>query len=274
VSRRPIIAVTGPDRGGTALWLFLRLSVTLAGGRPRRVTPSGPHTEAPFHGLVLSGGADVDPGLYGQNPIRAYRDAPDGTGGLLRRLAGLILLPLAFWLRRLLSSKRAPILDHARDRLETRLALEAMGRGAPVLGICRGAQLLNVLRGGTLHQDLSSFYTETPMPTGILPRKSVRLMPGSLLARIVAAEEGDTPGELRVNALHRQAIDRPGEGLRVCAREDTGVIQAVELAAGGFVLGVQWHPELLPHLAGHRALFHGLVQAARSHGTKEKQWIS
>ena len=257
--RRPVIAVTGPDRGGAALWLFLWLSVRLAGGRPRRVLPSSHGEDPEFDGLILSGGADLDPGLYGQEPAKLYATVKGGTRSLPMRVAGLVLLPLALTLRQLLSRKRLPGLDHARDRLGTRLALSALGRGLPVLGICRGAQLINVLRGGTLFQDLSGFYTETPALVTILPRKPVSLTPGSLLARLTGRRE------LVVNALHHQAIHRTGEGLRVTATEASGVIQAVEPAedaGAGFLLGVQWHPELLPHMASQRALFRGLVDAA------------
>jgi putative glutamine amidotransferase len=159
-------------------------------------------------------------------------------------------------LRRVLRVREAPARDPARDEFEARVLDAALARGLPVLGICRGAQLLAVHLGGALAQDLSAFYTERPNPHTPLPRKLVRTGDGTRLRAILDAER------CRVNALHDQAIRDPGPRLEVAAREENGVIQAVERAGDGFVVGVQWHPEYLPLVKRQQRLFRALADAA------------
>lgn len=260
LSRRPLIGVTGPDDGGAAAWWFTRLAVWRAGGRSRRVTPARPLRAAELDGLVVGGGADVHPALYGREaPSVAdalHREKGDRRRGwtLGRRLVGGLTLAL-----RKLSARKRPgaHLDRARDALETRLIREAVDAGKPVLGICRGAQLLNVHFGGTLHQDLAAFYTETPRLRTVRPRKRIEVEPDSLLASILRLPA------CRVNALHRQAVDRVAADLRAVAREPNGVVQAVEHPDLPYLLGVQWHPEYLPQVRRQRRLFEALVAAAR-----------
>ncbi len=179
-------------------------------------------------GLVLSGGGDVDPRLY---------------GGAAE--SGLDVKP-------------------ARDRFELALLDAARERRLPVLAICRGAQLVNVARGGTLR---------TLRPDPVLRRAHRRLRghpvevePGSLLARVLGTER--LP---RVVSYHGQAVGEPGENVRVVGRAEDGVVEAIELApeaAQSWLLGVQWHPELSPRARLQRRLFEGLVEAARDHRGK------
>jgi putative glutamine amidotransferase len=257
---RPLIGVTGPDRGGGAAWWFTRFAVWLAGGRAVRITPKHPpRTPARLCGLIVGGGADVDPTLYGQELLHiAAAKRPDET--LADYLAGLILFP-ATWLARKFSAGGCVHggRDAARDELEMRLIDEAVRRGLPILGICRGEQLLNVYFGGTLRQALKGLYVEDPEVRTVLPRKRVVVEPGTRLARLF----GRHPR--RVNALHSQAIDSLGEGLRVAARDRNGIVQAIEHATLPFVLGVQWHPEYLPQKREQRRIFEGLVREARRH---------
>ena len=138
-----------------------------------------------------------------------------------------------------------------------RLLDDAVRRGLPVLGICRGQQLLNVYFGGSLHQDLATFYVEDPATRTILPRKRVTLEPGSRLAELLGPDE-------RVNALHRQGMNTLGERLRVAARDRNGIVQAIEHESLPFVVGVQWHPEYLPQVPSQRAIFSALVRQART----------
>lgn len=254
---RPTVWVTAPRRGGLGPWLFTWLCLRLAGARPIRVVPGGPLPDAPMDALVIGGGADVDPSLYGEQPAPPPHVAPHH-----RRYWGtrLLLSPFIYILRRLLSLKRSTSSGKDRDELETRLLHRAEDLRCPVLGICRGAQLLNVFHGGTLHRDLEAFYTETVQMRTILPRKSVTVDHTTLLYRLVSSRH------LWVNALHKQAVDKLGEGVRVCAREDSGVIQGVEHTGRDFVLGVQWHPEFLYHLRAHRGIWRGLVRAAKKEG--------
>src|SRR3954470_4704770 len=144
---RPMIAVTGPDRGGAGAWLFTRIAVFLAGGRAIHVTTCCPPSLNGVHGLVVGGGADVDPKLYGADPTPIL-PSPNRPGQTWPRfLFELILFPLT-WLLRKLSGKSGAKHpsghgrgDPARDTMEMKLLDDAIRRGLPVLGICRGEQL-------------------------------------------------------------------------------------------------------------------------------------
>ncbi|WP_238380928.1 gamma-glutamyl-gamma-aminobutyrate hydrolase family protein [Alkalilacustris brevis] len=198
------------------------LSVWLAGGRARRWGAGRPADMAAVDGVIIGGGDDISPDLYGGRLVISAR------------------------------------LDHARDAFERALVHEALQAGKPVLGICRGSQMLNVALGGTLHQDAYAEYTASDRRWTVLPRKRVAVESGSLLARVAGG------AQMRVNALHTQAVDRLGAGLRVAARDSGGMVQAIERASDPFALGVQWHPEHLFYARRQRALFRALVEAARA----------
>ncbi len=159
-------------------------------------------------GLVLTGGADVNPAQYGEEPHRML----------------------------------GPVSD-IRDGWEVALIRAAQRRGIPVLAICRGAQLLNVALGGTLLQDLPSQHPSEINHDPDRPRNSrthpVELPSESRLTRAI----GET--RVTVNSVHHQAIDRVADNLRVVAVAPDGVIEAVESAADSpwWCVGVQWHPE-------------------------------
>jgi len=262
---RPRIAVTGPDRGGLFAWLFTRHAIRRCGGHAIRVTPMRWDEDLAFDGLVIGGGADVDPDRYGAEPALPR---PERNRSLGRWIAALILYPLLFFVRRLFSSKHAGGLDRDRDELEHRLLDTATREDIPVLGICRGAQLMNVYLDGSLHQDISNFYSESPQTWTILPRKTVQIAADTRLREILATER------CQVNALHNQSIDRTGRDLRVSAREDNGVIQAIEGTGDRFFIGVQWHPEYLPHDRRQQRLFAALVAVAgnrSSHHAKKDE---
>jgi putative glutamine amidotransferase len=218
---RPRIGVTTSRRTGWRVFPLITLNLWLAGGRGQRWDTARPADIADVDGLVVGGGDDISPEFY----------------------AG-----------RLVATAR---LDHDRDRLERRLVLAALAAGKPVLGICRGAQMLNVALGGTLHQDAYARFPGSRYRRTVLPRKTVTVAPGSLLAAVA----GTSP--MRVNALHAQSVDRLADGLRAAAHDEGGMIQAVERMADPFALGVQWHPELLVYARRQRALFAALVAAAR-----------
>ncbi|MDQ3759420.1 MAG: gamma-glutamyl-gamma-aminobutyrate hydrolase family protein [Actinomycetota bacterium] len=153
-------------------------------------------------GLVLSGGADLDPSSYGAEPHET-------TKGFKAE----------------------------RDRFELALARRAIERDIPVLGICRGMQLLNVACGGTLEQNLADSNVHIATP-GRFSDHPVRLEAGSLAARAMGEELVD------VRSHHHQGIDRLGDGLVVSGWAEPGdVIEAIEMPEKTFVLGVIWHPE-------------------------------
>lgn len=218
---RPLIGVTGPDSRLPLAWWCTRLAVSLAGGRACRLTPSRPQPPAALAGVIIGGGDDIDPDLYA--------GLDDGK------------------------AKHDP----ARDRFEMQVLRQALAEGLPILGICRGAQLLNVALGGNLHQDLREIRVHTSNRRTVLARKSVLVERESLLHHITGGER------YKVNSLHHQGIRRLGHRLRVAARDLDEIVQAIEDSGRVFVQGVQWHPEYLLYQARQRRIFGALVAAAR-----------
>jgi putative glutamine amidotransferase len=208
------------DTGAVLLPQQYCAQVAAAGGIPVLLPPLPGIEQAVgrLDGLVLSGGADLDPGQYGAAAHgKTYGVRPD------------------------------------RDAAEAALLAAALERGLPLLGICRGLQVINVARGGTLHQHLPDLVGHTghgPAP-GAYGSHPVRVTPGSRLAGVLGRTEVDG-----VPTHHHQAIDRLGEGLTAVAWTPDGVIEAVELEAPGspFALAVQWHPEAGTDLRLLRAL--------------------
>lgn len=186
------------------------------------------------HGLLVPGGADVDPTTYGEE-----------------------------------RHERCERSDPPRDRVELQLIRWALEDGKPVLGICRGIQLINLAHGGSLYQDLGAQCAGS-VKHDYFPNQGfardhlihdVRIEAGSRLAGILGAQV------LRVNSMHHQAVDRVGDGLLVSARSaEDDVVEGVEVSDHPFMIGVQWHPEALSERDPvMRALFTGLVEAAAAH---------
>lgn len=229
---KPRIGVTTSLRSGWRIFPLVALNLWLAGARGVRWNTRREAEMGTVDGLIVGGGDDISPALYSGDVKIAARLDPD------------------------------------RDALERRLVKEAIAAGKPVLGICRGAQMLNVALGGTLHQDAYAIYESSRFVRTILPRKIVDIESHSLLARVA----GDDP--MTVNALHTQSIDRLGDGLRAVARDEGGMTQAIERTAEPFAIGVQWHPEHLFYARRQRALFRALAAAATAYRESDSQLVA
>ena len=204
--------------GGIALLVATGMDVDTIPGMLARVD-----------GVLLTGGSDLDPQLFGAgNNPKVYG------------------------------------IDPARDAFEIALVKHLVDIDKPFLGICRGIQVINVALGGTLYLDIADelptarkhdYFTPTYAPGKLSHRVSVE--DGSLLAGLVGAEP------FKVNSRHHQAIKDLAEGLKVTAYAEDGIIEAVELPSHPFALGVQWHPESLQSDLRMNALFGGLVAASK-----------
>jgi putative glutamine amidotransferase len=220
----PLVAVTGPSHRGWLGWWGAWLALRRAGAQPRRVRPPfDPAQLEGVRGVVIGGGTHIEPTRYEQAHLQGY------------------------------------LYDRERDELEWHVLERAMSVGLPLLGICRGAQALNVFCGGSLFQDLVADVPGVTLRSSYMATKRITIEPATTVASVMGVHD------VRVNSLHRQGIDRLGRGLRVAARDGFGIVQAIELSdrSDHFAIGVQWHPEYLPARPSHQRLFKALVAAAR-----------
>ncbi|SEK65807.1 putative glutamine amidotransferase [Roseovarius azorensis] len=221
-SPRPLIGVTVSRRSGWRIFPLVAFNVWMAGGRALRWQAGREADIDSVDGIIIGGGDDISPDLYGGRIVTSAR------------------------------------LDPGRDALERGLVLAAFERSKPVLGICRGSQMLNIALGGTLHQDAYATYAASNHMRTVLPRKTVCIEPGTRLAGLAGA------GPMKVNALHTQAVDRLGAGLRAAAHDTGGMVQAIERVEEPFALGVQWHPEHLFYARRQMGIFRALIAAAKA----------
>jgi putative glutamine amidotransferase len=179
-----------------------------------------------FDGILFTGGNDLDPALYGQS-----------------------------W------HPKAIRIDPARQKFELALLAEVEKRRLPTLGVCLGSQLMNVYRGGSMHQFLPDVSRPEPIEHrkigDHIPRHDATLDPASQIGRAIGKPE------ISVNSYHKQSADRLGRGLRVIAKSPDGIIEGFEDPTFPLFAAVQWHPERLIGEPEHLALFKMLVDASR-----------
>ena len=222
MAERPRIGVTGSHRRWAPSWWCISLAVRLAGGDPERISTHHPYVGQALDGLIISGGNDISPEHYDGDITAKVKFDPD------------------------------------RDQMEIDWIQYAIEHKLPLLGICRGAQLINIFLGGNLHQDIRHLRNLTYNRPGLLPTKQVELHADSNIVRIVGKRH------LRVNSLHHQAIDVVGAELWKTGWDLDQLTQAVESSENRLIIGVQWHPEYLIYLPAQLALFQWLVNNARS----------
>ncbi len=213
LGRTVLIGVTGPSHGIPWAWWATRWHLRRCGATPEYLTSAGGYPEGDYAGFVIGGGNDIDPAIYGGDVSKSRN------------------------------------VDPLRDEFELSVLELAARRSLPVLGICRGSQLLNVHAGGTLHGDLKDMRRLTSNRGTLLPRKYVEVEPGSKLADLLGLQT------TRVNSLHHQAVDELGDGFVISARDRDDIVQGIEAIDEPLRIGVQWHPEYMPQRHEQRRLF-------------------
>jgi putative glutamine amidotransferase len=213
------IGISGPARRSLAHRL-LSFALRMQGARTHTIRPGSNVDVALLDGLVLSGGTHVHPSRYGQQPAVTAN------------------------------------YDPRRDETDFRLLSNAETLGIPVLGVCRGAQLINIFRGGSLCQNVTPLRKNTRHRPLLLPLQRVRLVQGSRLIGVMKEPM------IGANRIHSQSIKRLGRHLRVVAVDNDHFVQAIENTTGQWLMGIQWHPEYLLYHGGHRRIFRHFIQAA------------
>lgn len=231
---RPIIGVTmdsGDKPGKYGLNSDYTGSVEMAGGLPLAIPYRTDHSLIPqivdaLDGILFIGGDDMDPSRYGQE-----------------------------W------HEKAIRMDKEREEFEFALLAEVEKRRLPTLGVCFGSQLMNVYRGGSMHQ----FVPDLKLEGGIEHRKLDREEPRHAINLDATSQVGRAIGkrQIEANTYHKQAMNRIGKGLRVIATSPDGVIEGIEDPTFPLFTAVQWHPERMSDKPEHLALFKLLVDKAR-----------
>jgi len=201
------------------------IGLSRAGGRIVELRPGSDNAKEildRIDALLLAGGGDIDPELYG------------GT------------------------ASDAQLVDRVRDDFELALIGGALERGMPILGICRGIQILNVSQGGTLRnlRDDAKLAEAHGIELDSMDAHPVTLVAGSQLAEILGA------GGRRVNSFHGQAVGRLGSDVQAVATSSDGVVEALELSGPALVIGIQWHPEMPPQ---QMDVFEAFLEEARAY---------
>jgi putative glutamine amidotransferase len=219
MAKKTLIGVCLPNKGNFFAYLFIKLNLRLQGAFCIRLRPSKNNIKFErLNGLILSGGSDINPTLYGAN-----KDAHNTP------------------------------LDTKRDTFELEMIDKAYKKKIPILGICRGAQLINIYFEGTLYPTILDLDEYIIHKNSIFPIKMIWIKKISKLFSITQKKE------IVVNSIHNQAINKVGADLKVTACHDK-IIEAIEKEDYPFLLGVQWHPEYLIYLKEHRLIFKKFIE--------------
>lgn len=221
---RPIIAI--PELGPGLLRRYMGSkfvsALHAAGAQVRWVKLSEAETVTRYDGLLIPGGDDIDPALYGRE-----------------------------------KSEKCGKCNPLRDAIDPKVLEAFLKTGKPILGVCRGMQMINVFLGGTLHQDIRDIQglCHQDFKHRDSVSHTVAVKDGTLLRDILGC------GEIGVNTVHHQAAEELGRGLRVSAVSPDGIVEAVELPEHPFFLGVQWHPEHMPKDENQKKILKAFVEA-------------
>ena len=239
---RPLIGIgsdilhTDGERDRAFGFLTYVESLRRAGAIPVLIPPqpeSARDLVAALDGILLAGGNDCDPTLYGEQPHATVE-----------------------------------LVDVRRQDSELALARVAREAGIPTLGVCLGMQMMNVAWGGSLVQDIESQLSSQIRHTGPPENRSrhdIRVEDGTRLSTLVPALE------LNVNSSHHQAIGRVGRGLRVSAHAPDGIVEGLEDPDHPYYIGVQWHPEDMSGESSASSIFSGFVAAAREYAERKRE---
>ncbi len=234
MTERPHILITRAEDVTSERWADYGDRIAAAGGEPVAIGLADWQSGAvlpPYDGLILTGGVDIDPARYGEAP-----------------------------------HERLGTVNPERDAFEAALMADALARDLPVLGVCRGHQLFNVVMGGSLLQHIEQRepHRSRRGEDGAIASgwHDVAITPGTILAGVLGG------GPLRVNSRHHQAVtpERIAPGLTVAATTKDGIIEALEDPSKRWAVSVQWHPERSEMGDAPRALFEAFVEACRERG--------
>ena len=222
---KPLIGFTSSTNHYDLLHKFTRFAIWLAGGRAVRLHSKKPNYDLELDGLVVSGGTDLHPSRFRETAKPKY------------------------------------IYDEKRDELEFAWIDKADKADIPILAICRGAQVLNVARGGSLHMNVAKVYEKAKYPGSLIARvfyrKTMHIADETLLRSVLKTDKCD------VNSMHVQSVDRLGDNLVISGQEKNGVVQGIEDPYKKFVLGVQFHPEVLIYQKRFRNLFSFFIECTK-----------
>ena len=213
------IIITGSTTGSKSAQISSAALLRLYGVHAEFFHPKKFNKDAHMDGLLITGGTDIDPYSF-------------------------------------TNTKHPSIIktEPKRDAMELYFLQRAQKEEIPIMGICRGMQLINLFMGGSLHPHIPEMNLESKHPHSVFPLNLLSIEPKTRLHKILRTDN------LKANALHHQTINKLGKGLRASAKDTNGLIQAIESTNNNFILGLQWHPEFMPyHWSTHR-LFQAFSQ--------------